>query len=82
MINKIIEFEKAFEYLYSRGLVNQYKKAKEYILQWYFNKVDFKLRQPKQNWIYQFRINQKYRAFWYIDSIWCLVVFKISDYQD
>lgn len=47
MIKNIIEFDKAVDYLISRNLVNQYKKAKEYILQWYLNKVDFKVRKPK-----------------------------------
>ncbi len=82
-IKKIIEFEEAAEYILSRGLLIQYRKAKSYISEWHLNMVDFKIRQPKNKWIYQFRINQKYRGFCYLqDNDETLVIFKISDHQD
>ena len=74
-----------FEYLSSRQILEQYKKSKSMLLAWFPQKYDFKLRKPKIEWIYQFRINQKYRAFWVFKKIeWknIFVVYKISDHQD
>ena len=50
-------------YLESRQILAQYKKAKKMLLEGYGQKYDFKRRQPKSEEIYQFRINQQYRAF-------------------
>jgi plasmid maintenance system killer protein len=84
MINKIIEINWILEYLEKRNLVNQYKKSKDYLLLWYTTKVLFKKRKPYTSKIYQFRINNKYRAFWYFDtknnSIFRVI--EISDHQD
>ena len=82
-IKEVIEFDEAAEYIVSRWLLSQYKKAKRYILDGHLNTVDFKLRQPKSKWIYQFKINQKYRGFCYLENNdETLVIFKISDHQD
>jgi hypothetical protein len=43
-----------------------------------FKQADFKLRQPKKDWIYYFRINKQYRGFWVIE--W--KIFKITDIND
>lgn len=37
------------------------------LLAGYPQKFDFKIREPKEAEIYQFRINQKYRAFGYLE---------------
>ncbi len=84
MINRVVELHEVFEYLKKRGLIKQYKKAKNYILNWGLETVLFKKRKPRTSKIYQFRINSKYRAFWYYDdnndSIFKVI--KISDHQD
>ena len=84
MIKKIIELNWILEYLEKRNLVNQYKKSKNYLLLWYTEKVLFKKRKPYTSKIYQFRINNKYRVFWYFDtnnnSIFRII--EISDHQD
>ncbi len=74
-----------YEYLESRQILAQYKKAKTMILSGLVQKYDFKKRKPKNEWVYQFRINQKYRAFWYFryeDGNNIFVVTTISDHQD
>jgi len=81
-ILEIIEHKDVFKYLSSRWILNQYKKAKNYILSGDIGIVDFKLRKPKSEEIFQFRINQKFRAFCYFEEKKKLVVFKISDHQD
>ena len=67
-IEKIYESEEVLEYLQKRNLVKQYKKAKNYILLWYFQNVDFKLREPKEDQIYYFRINKQFRVHRFIES--------------
>jgi hypothetical protein len=60
---KIIEEKSIFKYLKKRGLLTQYKKAKNNIEAGLFDKVKFKKRKPGSHEIFQFRINKKYRAF-------------------
>lgn len=80
-IENIYETGKVRDYLNSRQIIDQYKKAKKLLLSGYPQKFDFKIRKPISEDIYQFRINQKYRAFWYFE--WeTFFVFKISDHQD
>jgi len=51
------------------------------ILLWYLKQVDFKIRQPKKDKIFYFRINKQYR--WYCYFEWTiLVVFRIDDHQN
>lgn len=64
-MNRVLIFDKAEKYLVSRNLVSQYKKAKEKILSGDLKSVDFKLRRPKKEEIYQFRLTKKYRTFRY-----------------
>jgi len=64
--NKIIESKKVVNYIRNHNLLNQYKKAKDNILNNYNTKVFFKEKLPKWSWIFYFRINKKYRALWFI----------------
>ena len=83
--NIIEESLDIFEYLNSRQILAQYKKAKTMIIRWFAQKYDFKFRKPKNAGIYQFRINQKYRAFGFFeeeDGKAIFVVTYISDHQD
>lgn len=59
----ILELDEIESYLVSRGLLKQYKKAKEKILSGDLKSVYFKKRKPKTLNVYQFKINDKYRAF-------------------
>lgn len=80
-IKYIKEERKVFLYLQKRNLINQYKKAKNYILAWDLQNVDFKLRKPKKDKIYYFKINNQYRAFasLFEDT---LVIFEIYNHQN
>lgn len=66
-ITNISESDKVLVYLLSRQIESQYQKAKKMLLNGYPQKFDFKIREPKEAEIYQFRINQKYRAFGYLE---------------
>ena len=80
-INSVIEYKKIIAYIDSHNLLDQYKKAKQKVLNWEFKSVDFKRRRPYKSEKYYFRINKKYRAFWYIN--WdILEIFEINDHQD
>lgn len=57
IINKILETWKVIKYLELRNLNNQYKKTKDFILDWKFEIVDFKYRKPKNEWILYFIYN-------------------------
>ena len=61
-------------------LREQYKKACQYKNLGQFQKVQLKLRKPKNLGIYQFRITKKYRAY-AIKKEDTLYVFEISDHQ-
>jgi hypothetical protein len=58
----IFETEEVFKYLQKRNLLKQYKKAKEYLINGSYIQTNFKLREPKKEKIYYFRINKQFRA--------------------
>lgn len=84
MINRVIEIKGILEYLEKRNLVNQYKKAKNFLLDWKLDLIDFKKRKPKTSKIYQFKINNKFRAFGYfeVNNKNTFRIIEISDHQD
>ena len=79
-IDTIFETTEVKDYLVSRQLISTYKKAKTYLLNGLFQSVNFKLRKPKENGIYYFRITKKYRAFCILVNHE-LRVFHIDDHQ-
>lgn len=80
-IVKVTIAPKAFEYLSSRRLEKQYLKAKKYILEWRGKNVDLKLREPKSDQLWYFRINKQYRAVCKIH--WdILEVYGIDNHQN
>ncbi len=81
MINKILISDDLIAFLEKRNLVNQYKKAKEYILKWLTKQVDLKLREPKNDKVYYFRLNRQYRAICKIEGD-ILKIFDIDDHQN
>jgi plasmid maintenance system killer protein len=48
---------------------------------WIHWKTDFKLREPKKDWVYSFRINKQFRAFSYLKNN-DLIVYKIDNHQN
>jgi hypothetical protein len=80
MIKKITIEKESKQYLQVRWLRKQYEKVVKFILAWYSELADLKVRQPKDTWIYQFRINSQYRAlaklYWDV-----LKVFEIYDHK-
>ena len=77
-LEQVLIAEDLIDFLEKRWLEKQYQKAKTFLLKWYFSLIKFKLRQPKQDKIYSFRINKQYRVFWIIE--WN--VFKVVDVND
>jgi hypothetical protein len=47
MITTILEHKDIAKYIISRGLLSQYRKAKQQLLDGNTEAVDFKIRQPK-----------------------------------
>lgn len=80
-IQEIFERKEPLIYLRKRNLLKQYKKAKDYLLESYFSKVDFKLRQPKEEGTYSFRINKQFRALGILKGN-TLIVFEIDNHQN
>lgn len=79
-ILEIIETPYVSEYLLKRRLLTQYTKKKENILKNIFTWNYLKLREPKKDEIWYFRINKQFRALWYID--WTtLKIFDIDNHQ-
>jgi len=78
----VYETREVFEYLEKRNLIKQYKKAKSYMLNWLYENINFKLRKPKSDKVYYFRINKQFRAFWKFDDYWDFIVWEINNHQD
>ncbi len=80
MISKILIDSGLILYLEKRNIGNQYKKAQEFLLNWNFKQVDFRIRQPKKNKIFYFKINSKYRAWCKLE--WSILkIIEIDDHQ-
>ena len=84
MIQIILELDEVEKYLKTRNILKQYVKAKRLIIFWNPRAVKFKKRKPKTLNVYQFRITDKYRAFWFFDKSenGVFKVMEISDHQD
>ena len=75
------ERKKVIDYLKKRQIVKPYLKAKKYLEADQYEIVDFKIRKPKSEEAYQFRITRKFRAFGHFVGD-TFVVASISDHQD
>lgn len=80
-IQHIFERKEIVVYLEARGLLKQYKKAKEYLLKGNSLQVKFKERNPKGSGIWYFRINKQFRALAVFDKVGNLIIFKIDNHQ-
>jgi len=79
-INWVLEYDGTIiSYLSKRNLLDQYKKAKKLIIEWVSQSL--KIREPKSDKIYYFRINKQYRAFCKYKE-WFLIVFRIDNHQN
>ena len=81
-VNIIYEDEWILEFLSKRNLLNQYKKAKNNLVQNINSNNYFKERMPKWSNIWYFRINRQFRAYWSFDTKWNLIIFKIDNHQN
>ena len=79
-ISEILETKEIVDYLSERGLVEQYKKVKQYLLLGLFSSVTLKKRQPKSSGVWYFRINKQFRAYAYIRG-GVMKVFYIDNHQ-
>jgi len=77
---EIIEDKKIILFLKRRNLVLQYLKCKKLLRKNFLKMVDFKIRKPKSNNIYSFRINKKFRALGIFEQ-GDFRVFRIDDHQ-
>lgn len=82
-ISRVIIEKQEVKYLEQRQLIKSYKKQKNLILKGNTDSVDFKLRKPKQEQIYSFRLNKKFRAFCVFEdeNRTTIRVFDINDHQ-
>jgi plasmid maintenance system killer protein len=76
----VVEVPWIEEYINSKQLNKQYEKAKRYVLMGNFKEIEFRKREPKSDNVYYFKINNQYRAIWYMD--WSIFkVVEIDDHQ-
>jgi len=81
VVKQIFEKKDILIFLRARGLLNQYKKVKSYLLENNQLQVKFKERKPKGSGIYYFRINKQFRALAVFNNDADLIVFKIDNHQ-
>ncbi len=77
----IYEQKGVLKYLEKRGLVKQYRKAKQYLLAGHQIQAKFKERSPKGSGIWYFRINKQFRALCVFNKEGDLVVFEIDNHS-
>lgn len=77
----IFERKAILPYLQARGLLKQYKKAKQFLLDGNVLQVKFKERNPKGSGIWYFRINKQFRALGIFDEVGNLIIFEIDNHQ-
>lgn len=70
----------ALDYLIKRGLEKQYLKTKKYILEGHTRNVDLKVREPKKDKVWYFRINNQFRAICELEGN-ILYVLAIDNHQ-
>ncbi len=81
IIKRILENKEVLPYLEARNLLKQYQKAKQYLLQGQLSQASFKLRQPKKDDIWYFRINKQFRAIGYFAEDGDFIVVTIDNHQ-
>ena len=81
-VPRIFEKKDVLPHLQKRGLLEQYKKAKRYLLEGNAVQVRFKERNPKGSGIWYFRINHQFRALAVFDGQGNLIVFDIDNHQN
>ncbi len=80
-VHQILEQKEIPSYLEDRGLLNQYLKAKRYLLAGNTLQVKFKERNPQGSGIWYFRINRQFRALGVFNADGDLIIFKIDNHQ-
>lgn len=80
LITNIYEHKDVYSYLEKHQLIESYYKIKKLLLQGNFSTIQLKLRKPKTNRIFQFRLTKKYRCYCIIKDTTC-TIFKIDDHQ-
>ncbi len=81
MITEVLITNKCALFLQKKGLIPQWKKAKEYILTGKFSAISFKKRRPYKSEKYYFRLNRQYRAIGFIEDN-TLKIFEVNDHQN
>ena len=81
-IPKVFEKKNVLPYLQKRGLLEQYKKAKRYLLEGNLIQVRFKERNPRGSGIWYFRINRQFRALGVFDTEGNLIIFAVGNHQN
>lgn len=77
----IFERKEILPYLQVRGLLKQYKKAKQYLCGGNTLQVKFKEKNPNGSGIWYFRINKQFRALGVFDGGGNLIIFDIDNHQ-
>ncbi len=72
---------KILKYLQKRNLVGQYVKSKQLFENGYLESINFKLRNPRKDQIYAFRINKQFRALGKFINQKEFIVFCIDNHQ-
>lgn len=79
-IRQVLIAPEALDYLQKRWLEKQYQKAKLFILAGHFINVDLKIREPREDRVWYFRINRQFRALCELEGD-ILYVLTIDNHQ-
>lgn len=81
MIKEIFIDQEILGYIEKRWLLKQYEKSEKYLYNWNYKQLDLKIREPKKDKIYYFRLNKQFR-------LWCKIenetikIFHIDNHQN
>lgn len=79
-IKEVLISQKSLQYIKKRWLEKQYIKAENFILLWKYELVNLKIREPKSNKVYYFRMNKQFRCLWRME--WgILKIYHVDNHQ-
>ncbi|MCH2188566.1 hypothetical protein MK079_01915 [Candidatus Gracilibacteria bacterium] len=80
-IKQVLISEKLIDYIKQRGLSRQYQKVQKFILSGEYKLVDLRIRHPKSQKVYYFRLNKQFRCLGRLDGD-TLKIYHIDNHQN
>jgi plasmid maintenance system killer protein len=81
MNKKIYINDKILKNIEKKWLLKQYEKVEKYLKEWNFKQISLKIREPKKDKVFYFRINKQYRLYCKIENE-KIYIFYLDNHQN